>query len=133
MYLTHLRLLALGALAVAVDAFRDTSPFFLFSTAEYVCTQALAIARDLSAAPEEARALEGIGHSHLQEGHPGQAAEYLSQALTIYQRIGAPTARRIQETLQRNGLASTSPESQPADPSNEGDQPPLRAAPSGTQ
>jgi tetratricopeptide (TPR) repeat protein/transcriptional regulator with XRE-family HTH domain len=96
-------------------------------------TQALAIARDLSAAPEEARALEGIGHSHLQEGHPGQAAEYLSQALTIYQRIGAPTARRIQETLQRNGLASTSPESQPADPSNEGDQPPLRAAPSGTQ
>ena len=34
-------------------------------------TQALAIARDLSAAPEEARALEGLGHSHLQDGHPG--------------------------------------------------------------
>ena len=34
-------------------------------------TQALAIARDLSAALEEARALVGLGHSHLQDGHPG--------------------------------------------------------------
>jgi hypothetical protein len=33
-------------------------------------TQALAIARDISAAPEEARALEGIGNSHLREGNP---------------------------------------------------------------
>jgi tetratricopeptide (TPR) repeat protein/transcriptional regulator with XRE-family HTH domain len=63
-------------------------------------TRALAIARDLSAAPEEARALEGLGHSHRQDGDPGQAAIHLRQALTIYQRIGSPAARRVQETLQ---------------------------------
>jgi tetratricopeptide (TPR) repeat protein/transcriptional regulator with XRE-family HTH domain len=63
-------------------------------------TQALAIARDISAAPEEARALEGIGNSHLREGNPSQAAACLQQALTIYQRLGAPGAKRVQETLR---------------------------------
>jgi tetratricopeptide (TPR) repeat protein/transcriptional regulator with XRE-family HTH domain len=67
-------------------------------------TRALAIARDISAAPEEARALEGIGNSHLQEGNPGHAAAHLLQALTIYQRIGAPAARRVQETLRNPSL-----------------------------
>jgi tetratricopeptide (TPR) repeat protein len=64
-------------------------------------TRALAIAQDISAAPEEARALEGIGHSHRQEGNPSQAAAPLRRALTIYLRIGAPGARRVQETLRR--------------------------------
>jgi len=41
---------------------------------------------------EEARALKGIGRSHLQDGDRGQAAAHLRQALTIYQRIGAPRA-----------------------------------------
>jgi tetratricopeptide (TPR) repeat protein/transcriptional regulator with XRE-family HTH domain len=63
-------------------------------------TRALAIARDISAAPEEARALEGIGNSHLREGNPGHAAVHLRQALAIYQRIGAPAAQRIRETLR---------------------------------
>jgi tetratricopeptide (TPR) repeat protein/transcriptional regulator with XRE-family HTH domain len=72
-------------------------------------TQALAIARDISAAPEEARALEGIGHSYLQEGNSGQAAAPLEQAETIYQRIGAPAARRVQETIRNYGLPSNAP------------------------
>jgi tetratricopeptide (TPR) repeat protein len=63
-------------------------------------TQALAIARDIRAVPEEARALEGIGNSHLREGNPAQADAYLRQALTISQRIGAPGAQRIEETLR---------------------------------
>jgi tetratricopeptide (TPR) repeat protein/transcriptional regulator with XRE-family HTH domain len=67
-------------------------------------SRALAIARDISAAPEEARALEGIGNSHLQEGNPRQAAAPLRQALTIYQRIGAPCAKRVQETLRSPNL-----------------------------
>src|SRR5262249_62074144 len=60
-------------------------------------TRALAIARDIKAAPEQARALEGIGNVLLREGNPGQATAYLRQALAIYQRIGAPGAHRVQE------------------------------------
>ena len=64
--------------------------------------RALAIARDLGVLPENARALEGMGNSHLQDGNPGRAAEYLRQALAIYQRIGhVPAAGRVQEALQR--------------------------------
>jgi tetratricopeptide (TPR) repeat protein len=63
-------------------------------------TRALAIARDIRAAPEEARALEGIGSSYLREGNPGQAAAHLQQALVISRRIGAPGAKRIEQTLQ---------------------------------
>ncbi len=73
-------------------------------------TQALAIARDISAAPEEARALEGIGNSHLQEGNPGPAAAHLRQALAIYERIGAPAAQRIRETLTKPSLTENSRE-----------------------
>ena len=82
-------------------------------------TQALGIARDLSAAPEEARALEGLGLSHLQDGHPGQAAAPLRLALTIYQRIGAPAARRVEQTIQNRKLTSTAPPPQPAAPSSQ--------------
>jgi tetratricopeptide (TPR) repeat protein/transcriptional regulator with XRE-family HTH domain len=62
-------------------------------------TQALAIARDISAPLEEARALEGIGLCHLQDGDPGQGTPYLREALTTYQRIGAPGAQRVQQAL----------------------------------
>jgi tetratricopeptide (TPR) repeat protein/transcriptional regulator with XRE-family HTH domain len=72
-------------------------------------SQALAIARELSAAPEEARALEGLGHSHLEDGDLSQAAAYLRQALTIYQRIGVPAGRRVQQTLEDHDLAADSP------------------------
>ena len=86
-------------------------------------TQALAIARDLGALPEEARALEGLGRACLQDGNPGEAAVHLTQALKIYQRVGVPAARRVQQTLQKHGLASTIPEASPAAPTSEGHQP----------
>ena len=61
--------------------------------------QALAIARDVGAPLEEARALEGIGRCHLQDGHDQEGTTQLEQALAIYQRIGAPGARRVQQAL----------------------------------
>lgn len=61
--------------------------------------QALAIATSLNASPEQARALEGLGRSDLQDGDASQAAVHLRQALAIYQRMGVPAARRVQETL----------------------------------
>jgi tetratricopeptide (TPR) repeat protein len=63
-------------------------------------TRALAIARDISATPEEARALEGLGRAHVQDGNHDKGLECLRQALTIYQRIGAPAAQRVRETLR---------------------------------
>jgi hypothetical protein len=67
-------------------------------------TEALAIARDLGVPLEEAGALEPIGRSYLQDGNRGQADAHLRQALTIYQRSGAPCARQVQETLHRHKL-----------------------------
>jgi tetratricopeptide (TPR) repeat protein/transcriptional regulator with XRE-family HTH domain len=61
--------------------------------------RALAIARDIGAPLEEARALEGIGQSHIHDGNPADGATQLRQALTIYQRIAAPAAPRVQQTL----------------------------------
>jgi transcriptional regulator with XRE-family HTH domain len=64
----------------------------------------LAIARDLRAPLEEARALEGLGQAHLQDGNLSQATAPLRQALAIYQRIGNPGDQRIQQTLRQHGL-----------------------------
>jgi tetratricopeptide (TPR) repeat protein len=61
---------------------------------------ALGIARDLGAPQEEARALEGIGRCDIQDGNPGEGAAKRRQALTIYQRIGALDAQRVQEDLR---------------------------------
>jgi len=58
--------------------------------------------------------LEGIGNIYLRDGNPGEAAAYLRQALAIYQRIGAPAARRVQETLHHHGLTSTTADHPPA-------------------
>jgi tetratricopeptide (TPR) repeat protein/transcriptional regulator with XRE-family HTH domain len=69
-------------------------------------TQALGIARDISAALEEARALEGLGRSYLQNGDRDQAAAHLQQALGIYERLGVPGARRVQQTVKDEGLRS---------------------------
>jgi tetratricopeptide (TPR) repeat protein/transcriptional regulator with XRE-family HTH domain len=66
-------------------------------------SQALAIARDLGAPLEEARALDGIGQSLLSDDR-AEAAAYLRQALAIYQSIGTPGARLVQDTLDRHGL-----------------------------
>jgi tetratricopeptide (TPR) repeat protein len=65
--------------------------------------QALVIARDLGAPLQEARALEGIGQSLLDRNH-AEAAAHLRRALAIYQRIGAPGARRVRDTLNEHGL-----------------------------
>jgi tetratricopeptide (TPR) repeat protein/DNA-binding XRE family transcriptional regulator len=61
-------------------------------------TQALTIAREVGAPLEEARALEGIGRSLLHQDS-AEAAAHLQHALEIYQNIGAPDARRVQDTL----------------------------------
>jgi hypothetical protein len=73
-------------------------------------SQALAIARDIGAPLEEARALEGIGRSHLQDSNPDQAATHLQQALAIYQRIGSPGARRVRETLRQHAPGPAPPQ-----------------------
>jgi tetratricopeptide (TPR) repeat protein/DNA-binding XRE family transcriptional regulator len=65
--------------------------------------EALAIARELGTPGEQARALEGIGRSLLYRD-PAEAAAYLRQALEIYQKIGAPGARLVQDTLDAQGL-----------------------------
>jgi tetratricopeptide (TPR) repeat protein len=65
--------------------------------------EALAIARGLGSPLQQARALEGIGRTFLSDD-PARAATYLRQALAIYQRIGAPGARQIQDTLEEHGL-----------------------------
>jgi len=56
--------------------------------------------------PEEARAQEGLGQSHLEAGNPRQAVTHLRQALAIYQRIGAPGAPRVQRMLEDHRLTS---------------------------
>jgi len=65
--------------------------------------EALAIARELGTPGEQARALEGLGRSLLPRD-PTAAARRLRQALEIYQQIGAPDARRVQDTLDGENL-----------------------------
>jgi uncharacterized protein HemY len=65
--------------------------------------EALAKAIELGAPAEEARALAGLGRSQL-AGDSAEAARHLREALAIYQRIGAPQARLVQDTLDEHGL-----------------------------
>jgi len=67
--------------------------------------KARAIARDLRAPLEEARSLEGTGRACLQDGNNDEGLDCLRRALTIYQRIGAPGAQRVKETLRNPSLA----------------------------
>jgi hypothetical protein len=53
---------------------------------------------------EEARALEGIGHSHLHDGNASHAVTPLHQALTIYEPIDTPSAQRVQQALHQHRL-----------------------------
>jgi len=64
--------------------------------------EALAKAIELGAPAEEARALAGLGRSQL-AGDSVDAATNLREALAIYQRIGAPEARLVQDTLNEHG------------------------------
>ena len=61
-------------------------------------TQAVRIDQDLPAPPGEARALEGIGRSYLDES-PAEAFRNLQQALEIYQRLGSAAADKVREVL----------------------------------
>jgi len=65
--------------------------------------QALTIAQEIGAHPEEARALAGIGMSLLPRS-PAEAAAHLRKALAIYRRIGSPDAQPVQDTLDEHGL-----------------------------
>jgi hypothetical protein len=61
--------------------------------------QALALARQYGMPMEEARAMEGLGRSHLRDQIRGDATSFLRQALAIYQRIGAPNAEGLRQLL----------------------------------
>jgi tetratricopeptide (TPR) repeat protein/transcriptional regulator with XRE-family HTH domain len=90
-------------LAMALNSLGELS--FRTSATQEACRhhgQALAIARELGAPLEEARALEGIGRSLFREDS-AKAAAHLRHALEIYQNIGAPGARRVQDTLDDHG------------------------------
>jgi tetratricopeptide (TPR) repeat protein/transcriptional regulator with XRE-family HTH domain len=86
--------------AEALNSLGELSRFASPQQAHDYHSQALAIARELGVPLEEARALEGIGRCHLQDGHPDEGTAHLQQALTIYQRIKAPAAQRVQKTLR---------------------------------
>jgi tetratricopeptide (TPR) repeat protein/DNA-binding XRE family transcriptional regulator len=96
---------SLGELSLATSAAEEARRYH---------GQALAIAREIGAHLMEAHALAGIGRSLL-PARRAEAAAPLRDALAIYQRIGAPDAQRIQDTLTRHGL-ETQPLTSPARP-----------------
>ena len=71
--------------------------------AEECHAAALAIASDLGAPVEEARAREGIGHCRIQAGDLGAGIAELREALAIYQRLGNPAAARVRQALRDHG------------------------------
>ena len=71
------------------------------ATARPYYQQALDIATSIAAQHEQARALEGLGLCHARDGQPGEGRECLRQALAIYQRIGSPRARDVEEATPR--------------------------------
>ena len=60
-------------------------------------SQALTIAREIGAPLEEARALDGIGRCYLHDGNLDNSSVFRHQALSIYQRIGAPPPATLNE------------------------------------
>jgi len=88
----------LGQLRFLSSAHREARGYY---------TQALSIARDINAPVEQARALEGIGRCHSQEGNPDQGSAHLRQALAIYRRIGAPEAQRVEANLLKLAMMTT--------------------------
>jgi tetratricopeptide (TPR) repeat protein len=80
----------LGEILFLSSAYREARSYF---------AQALSITRDINTPVEEARALEGIGRCHIEEGSPSQGAAHIRQALAIYRRLGAPEAQRAETTL----------------------------------
>lgn len=70
--------------------------------------QALGIARGVSAAFEEARAVEGLGRSCLQNGDRDQAVSPCGRPSRFYERLGVPGADRVQQTFKDHGLSGRS-------------------------
>ena len=68
---------------------------------------ALDIAQALRIPLEQARALEGIGVCHLQQGQTGEGGAYLRRALALYRRMGSPDARRVQTSMRTQGLSES--------------------------
>ena len=56
--------------------------------------------RELGCPYEEARALERIGLSHLEDGDRDDGIASLQEALAIYQRIDSPFTARVRQVLQ---------------------------------
>ena len=69
------------------------------ATARAYYERALTVATSIAAQREQARALEGIGWCHADEGNPVQGCGSLRRALAIYQRIGSPRARDVDQAL----------------------------------
>jgi tetratricopeptide (TPR) repeat protein/transcriptional regulator with XRE-family HTH domain len=66
--------------------------------------RALSIAKGVASLLQEARALEGLGRFQLRCGRDTEATALLRQSLTIYQRIGSPSARRVETALRQSDL-----------------------------
>ena len=69
------------------------------------------MARSIGVPLQEARALEGIGRSYLQDKDSTRAAPHLREAAAIHQRIGVPAAAAASrpggaQTGKRSGAAS---------------------------
>jgi tetratricopeptide (TPR) repeat protein/transcriptional regulator with XRE-family HTH domain len=71
--------------------------------------QALAIAVSITAQLEQARALEGIGLCQALDGRHEEGRKTLHQALEVYQRIGSPRARELEQELREPAPARLPP------------------------
>jgi tetratricopeptide (TPR) repeat protein/DNA-binding XRE family transcriptional regulator len=63
-------------------------------------SEALAIARDIAARPQEAKALGIIGLSRIAAGENNEASGLLRQSLDLYEQIGVPVPDSIQQALR---------------------------------
>ena len=95
--------------AVSIDLGRLMSRSSAYSDAHVYFSRALRIAREIKAPVLEARALEAIGHSYFLEENPNRGTECLQQALTVYRRIGAAEAQRVEEALAKSDGNNQSP------------------------
>jgi tetratricopeptide (TPR) repeat protein/DNA-binding XRE family transcriptional regulator len=63
-------------------------------------SEALAIARDIAARPQEAKALGIIGLSRIAAGENNEASALLRQSLDLYEQIGVPVPDPIRQALR---------------------------------
>ena len=66
--------------------------------------EALAIASEVETPLEQARALEGIGRSHLLGGDVASAGPFLRRARAICAAHNAPAGRRLDDVLREHRL-----------------------------